>query len=324
MKKIGILFGAERSFPEAFVKRVNETNIKGINGEFVIIDKLLEGKPLDYAVIIDRISYQVPFYRVAMKNAAITGTAVINNPLCWNVDEKFFPYALAKKIGLAVPRTALIPSYDQPDHTSDQTFMNLAFPLDWDAIFEYIGFPAYMKPLSGQLKKEVLKLFDKEDFFDKHKQTGRTVMMLQEQIIFDDYFKCYCVGGKHVHIVQYEPRNPFHLRYAATGPPASKKLLKRMHDHVLKLNQYLGYDINCIDFAVRGGIPYAIDLCNLTPEVNVESLGQETFDWQVQTTAAYAIERAKRQLVDQDNLTWPEYIKTASLKIPAMKAKSSK
>ena len=31
MKKIGVLFGQERSFPMAFVERVNSKNVKGIS-----------------------------------------------------------------------------------------------------------------------------------------------------------------------------------------------------------------------------------------------------------------------------------------------------
>ena len=80
MKKIGILFGKERSFPEAFVQRVNSKNIEGIIAEPVRIDKALQGRPAGYEVIIDRISQDVPFYRTWLKNVALTVTAVINNP----------------------------------------------------------------------------------------------------------------------------------------------------------------------------------------------------------------------------------------------------
>jgi len=311
MKKIGILFGQERSFPEAFVKKVNELAPNGIQAEFVSIDKIFQAEALDYVVIIDRISQDVPFYRAALKNAAITGTAVINNPFWWSADEKFFNNALAVKLGIPVPKTALIPSYEQPTDTSEQSFSNLAFPLDWEAIFEYTGFPAYMKPFDGGGWKEVYKLYDKEDFFDKHSQTKQTVMMLQEEIIFDEYFRCYCIGGKYVRIMPYEPRNPFHLRYVVDGPPPSEQLLKTIHNYVITLNQYLGYDFNTVEFAVRKGIPYAIDFCNPAPDADIRSVGQENFDWVVETSAKYAIERAQKNIKGQDNLTWGTYLQTA-------------
>ena len=90
MKKIGILFGQERSFPTAIVERINNKNIKGISAEPVRIDKVMQGEPSGYAVIIDRISQDIPFYRAYLKNAALCGTAVINNPFWWSADEKFF------------------------------------------------------------------------------------------------------------------------------------------------------------------------------------------------------------------------------------------
>ena len=54
-----------------------------------------------------------------------------------------------------------------------------------------------------------------EDFFQKHSETGQLVMLLQEEIIFDEYYRCYCIGGKYVRIMPYEPRNPHHLRYVS-------------------------------------------------------------------------------------------------------------
>ncbi|HKG05151.1 MAG TPA: hypothetical protein VKB19_01765 [Pedobacter sp.] len=322
MKKIGILFGRERSFPEAFVKRVNEIAGDNIRAEFVSIDKIFQAEPLDYAVIVDRISQDVPFYRAALKNAAITGTAVINNPFWWSADEKFFNNALAVKLGIPVPKTALIPSYEQPDDTSDESFSNLAFPMDWEGIFEYTGFPAYMKPFDGGGWKEVYKLHDREDFFDKHSKTRQTVMMLQEEVVFDEYFRCYCIGGRYVRIMQYEPRNPFHLRYQLNTPPSSEALLATIHEYVLKLNQYLGYDFNTVEFAVRDGVPYAIDFCNPAPDAEVTSVGQENFDWVVEHAALYAIERAQGQVNGQDNLTWGEYLRSSATGRPLQTGQS--
>jgi glutathione synthase/RimK-type ligase-like ATP-grasp enzyme len=320
MKKIGILFGQENSFPQAFVDRINQKAEKNISAEFVRIDKIMQGEPLGYSVIVDRISQDVPFYRASLKNAAITGTAVINNPFWWSADEKFFNNALAVKLGVPVPKTVLLPSKDHPASTSDRSFRNLAFPLDWDAIFDYVGFPAYMKPFDGGGWRDVFKISDKEDLWDKFAQTHQLVMLLQEEIIFDDYFRCYCIGGKHVRIMQYEPRNPHHLRYEHGKAPASKKMLDTITKYVLQLNQYLGYDFNTVEFAVRDGIPYAIDFCNPAPDAEVTSVGQDNFEWVVETAANYAIERAKKQKDGIDNLTWGEFVKTGAAGKPLVAA----
>jgi hypothetical protein len=309
MKKIGILFGQENTFPMAFVERVNSKKIKGVVAEPVSIDKVVQGALSDYAVIIDRISQDVPFYRAYLKNAAISGTAVINNPFWWSADEKFFNNALAIKVGVPVPNTVLLPSKVRPDDTSANSFRNLQ-NMDWDAIFEYIGFPAYMKPHSGGGWKSVYKLHDKEEFFEKYAETEQLVMMLQSEVIFDEYFRCYCLGGKNVHIMPYEPRNPHHLRYV-TESKASKALLKTVHDYVLRLNEALGYDFNTVEFGVQDGIPYAIDFCNPAPDAELTSVGQANFDWIVENAANMAIERALAHKEGADNLTWGSFVKNA-------------
>lgn len=314
-RKIGLLYGKERSFPEALIKRINEKKIKGITAEAVHINKVIQGDPSGYDVIIDRISQDVPFYRAYLKNAAISGTAVINNPFWWSADEKFFNNALATKIGVPVPKTVILPSRDLPDDTSAESFSNLSYPLDWNAIFDYVGFPAYMKPFAGGGWKNVYRLTSSEDFFQVHAETGQLVMLLQEEIIFDQYYRCYCIGGKHVRIMPYEPRNPHHLRYIADFKPTAK-MLKTIKEIVLKINNHLGYDFNTVELAIRDGIPYAIDFCNPAPDADLKSVGEENFNWVVETSANYAIEIAQQLKEGQDNLTWGEYVNKSVSKIP--------
>ena len=311
MKKIGVLFGQERSFPMAFIERVNSKNVEGVIAEPVRIDKVVQGNSDEYAVIVDRISQDVPFYRAFLKNAAISGTAVINNPFWWSADEKFFNNALAVKIGVPVPKTVILPSREIPPDTSNLSFSNLAYPMDWETIFKYVGFPAYMKPFAGGGWKHVYKLDSKEDFFDKHSETGQLVMLLQEEIVFTEYYRCYCIGRKHVLIMPYEPRNPHHLRYVASFTPSPERL-KQMEDIVLRICNYLGYDFNTVELAIRDSVPYAIDFCNPAPDAERTSVGEENFAWVVETAANYAIERAQKHVEGADNLTWGEYVKRSS------------
>ena len=313
MKKIGILFGMEDTFPWAFCERVNQiTGKNGIIAEPVSIECVEQGVATDYAVIIDRISQDVPFYRAYLKNAALSGTAVINNPFWWSADEKFFNNALAVKLGVPVPKTVLLPSKERPDDTSEKSFRNLKFPMNWEYMFERIGFPAYMKPHAGGGWKSVYKVENPDDMWNKHGETGQLVMMLQEEIEFTDYYRCYCLGQKYVHIMPYEPRNPHHLRYATkpqTQGAEYKKLMATIKDYVLKLNLALGYDFNTVEFAIRDGIPYAIDFCNPAPDADVHSVGQENFEWIVETSAKMAIEKAKKHKEGKNNCTWGTFIK---------------
>lgn len=308
MKKIGILFGQESTFPQAFVDRVNQKGESGITAEFVRIDKVVQAAPTEYAVILDRISQDVPFYRAYLKNAAIAGTVVINNPFWWSADDKFFNNAVAERIGVAVPRTVLLPSRQHPPDTNEKSFRNLAYPLDWDAIFDYIGFPAFFKPFAGGGWKHVYKVEDRDHFFEVYGKTNTLVMMLQEEIRFTSYFRCYCVGRRDVRIMEYDPRRPFREQYSREPKPIPPELHARMEADVLKLNRALGYDLNTVELAIRDGIPHAIDFCNPAPDADVHSVGESNFEWIVETMANLAIDRAKQHREGHLNVPWGEFV----------------
>jgi hypothetical protein len=310
MKKIGILFGQETTFPPAFVERVNSKNEKNIVAEYVKIDKVVQGGANGYDVIIDRISQDVPFYRAMLKNAAMTGTAVINNPFWWSADDKFFNNALMTKLDVAVPKTVLLPSNQHPDDTNANSFRNLDYPLNWDAMFSYVGFPAFFKPFAGGGWKNVYRLESPDDFFKAYNDTGQLVMMLQEEIQFTEYFRCYCLDRKDVHVMSYDPKQPHHLRYVQNPKPIQKPMMEKILHAVLTINNALGYDFNTVELAVRDGIPYAIDFCNPAPDADKNSVGEENFEWIVETAANMAIRRAKEHKTGQNNLTWGSFIKT--------------
>jgi hypothetical protein len=311
MKKIGILFGQEHSFPPAFVDRVNQkTGGKEIVAEFVKIDKVAQGEPCGYDVVIDRISQDVPFYRAWLKNAALTGTAVVNNPFWWSADDKFFNNALATKIDVAVPRTVLLPSNQPPPDTNEKSFRNLAYPLDWEGIFSYVGWPAFFKPFAGGGWKNVYRLHDSDEFFRAYNETGQLVMMLQEEVKFDMYFRCYCIDQRRVRIMPYDPRHPYHLRYQTEWqtPP---EILRKVEQGVLTLNQFLGYDLNTVEFAIRGGVPVAIDFCNPAPDAEAANVGQANFEWVVEAVSEMAIRKAKVHVQDRNNLSWGKFVHAA-------------
>jgi hypothetical protein len=316
MKKIGILYGQEQSFPPAFVERVNQkTGGREIMAEPVRIDKVVQGEPTGYDVVIDRISQDVPFYRAWLKNEALTGCAVVNNPFWWSADEKFFNNALATKIGVAVPKTVLLPSHVTPPDTNDQSFRNLGYPLDWESIFAYVGWPAFFKPFAGGGWKNVYRLHNPEEFFRAYSETGQLVMMLQEEVTFEMYFRCYCIDQRQVKVMNYEPRNPYHLRYV-TDWKAPRQILEAVEWGVLQLNQYLGYDLNTVEFAIRDGVPVAIDFCNPAPDAERSNVGEENFKWVLEAVTEMAIRKAREHVAGQDNLSWGKFVQAAATRRP--------
>jgi len=291
MKKVGILFGMENTFPGALVAKINELNA-GVIAEFVDLGTTTMADPTKYDVIIDRISHDVPYYRAYLKNAVLGGTIVINNPFWWSADDKFFNYALGSRIGVAIPKTVLLPSYQQPPNTTSQSMRNLRYPLDWKEVFDYVGFPAFLKPHSGGGWKHVYKIHNEGDFFHFYHQTGDLVMTLQEGIEFKEYVRCYCIGQEKVHVMQYDPRQPHENRYVKNPQPLDPKLEQRIVDDCQKLCRALGYDLNTVEFAVRDGIPYAIDFLNPAPDADYHSVGAENFTWVVNAVADLAIKNA--------------------------------
>ncbi|MEO6806957.1 MAG: hypothetical protein ABI286_01395 [Edaphobacter sp.] len=299
MKKIGVLFGMENTFPSALVDRINSMDIENIRAEFVHVGGVRMAKPSGYAVIIDRISHDIPFYRAFLKNAALTGTQIINNPFWWSADDKFFNYALAHKLGVAVPKTVLLPHKKFPPQTSERSMRNLQFPLDWDSIFDYIGFPAFLKPHDGGGWRDVYHVHNRDEFFHAYDQTRDLCMTLQAAVNFKEYFRCYVVGQSDVRIMPYDPRRPHEHRYVIASqekdpPKYNRNLLKRVKRDAITLCRALGYDLNTVEFACENGVPYAIDFMNPAPDADLHSVGKESFDWIVNAVAKLAIKKAQK------------------------------
>ena len=318
MKRIGILFGMENSFPGALVEYINARNLEGIQAEFVEIGAVRLDRAPSYAVIVDRISHDIPFYRAWLKYAAINGTAIINNPFWCSADDKFFNYALAARLGVAVPPTVILPHKMHPNGTTEKSMRNLEFPLDWDAVFAYVGEHGYLKPVDGGGWRDVYNVHDREEFYRAYDQSRDLCMMYQKAVDFTAYFRCYVVGRKKVRIMPYDPRRPHAERYIQKPPRYSKKLLKRIEQDSLKLCRALGYDLNTVEFAVENGIPYAIDFMNPAPDADLHSVGPANFDWIVREVAELAI--AKAQAAPQSpELLWSVFLGAEPIPVKPVK-----
>jgi len=292
MKRIGVLYGMEQSFPPALVDRINAMGLAGVGAEHLKVGAVEMAGACGYDVIVDRISHDIPFYRSFLKNAVLTGTKVINNPFWWSADDKFFNYALASELGVAVPPTVLLPHKKHPEGTSDQSMRNLVYPLNWERVFDYVGFPAFLKPHDGGGWKSVYKVNSPDEFFRAYDESEDLCMTLQRGVKFQEYFRCYVIDQRKVHVMRYDPGQPHHLRYVPGNPAPSPALGERMVSDALKLCRALGYDLNTVEFAVEDGIPYAIDFMNPAPDAAIESVGPENFRWVVDAVAEMAVERA--------------------------------
>lgn len=308
MKIIGVLYGMENQFPPALVDRINAMDLPDVKAEHLKVDGVKMDEISRYDVIVDRISHDIPFYRSYLKQAALGGTAIINNPFWWSADDKFFNYALADRMGVAIPKTVLLPHFVHPPGTTDRSMRNLAYPLDWEGIFEYVGFPAFLKPHDGGGWKNVSKVCNAQEFFDAYHQSGDLCMTLQRGVNFDFYFRCYVVDQKHVRVMQYDPRLPFHERYVKAPREVPEALMQRVVGDSIKICQALGYDLNTVEFAEEGGVPYAIDFMNPAPDADLFSVGPENFEWVISHVAEMAIARARANERRPIELRWSAFL----------------
>ena len=307
MATIGVLYGMEESFPPALVDRIIAMGVADIKAEHLKVGGVFMAEPSGYDVIIDRISHDIPFYRSFLKNAVLKGTRVINNPFWWSADDKFFNYALAHELGVAVPKTVLLPHKEFPPGTTAKSMRNLHYPLDWDGIFAHIGFPAFLKPHDGGGWKDVYKVDNPAEFFAAYDQSRDLCMTLQAAVKFQEYFRCYVVDQSRVHIMRYDPGQPHHLRYVPGNPPPEEGLRARITRDSLSLCRALGYDLNTVEFAVEDGVPYAIDFMNPAPDAGLESVGPENFEWIVDAVSRMAIDRAQHP-VKTPNFSWATFL----------------
>src|SRR6476469_3153550 len=305
---VGLLCGREFSFPPAFIHAVNELGKKsGVTAEMVKFGGTKMGEPPPYRVIVDRISHEVEFYRASLKHAVLQGTYVINNPFWWTADAQFFNYSVASTLGLAIPKTIVLPQKDYPKDIdlTPESLRNMEYPIDWDGLLDYVGRPAILKPYSGGGWKHVYKVNDKAELLEAFDRTAPYCMTLQQFINFDKYVRCFTFGKTDITPVAYDPRE---RRYLVAHQYLSPELGARVVRDAQTINQALGYEMNTIEFAVEGDVPYAIDYLNPAPDFERDRITPFYFSHVVEKMAALVIDRALHGTPSQSWPRWEEML----------------
>jgi hypothetical protein len=302
MLKIGVIVGREWSWPPAFIEEVNKRDA-GVIAEYALLGGTRMDEPCPYAVIVDRISHEVPYYRSYLKNAVLQGTYVVNNPFMWTADDKFFGAALVTQLGVASPKTVALPNKDYvPGIVHNESLRNLVYPVPWEAHIEYLGgFPVVLKDAHGGGWKQVHIVRSYDDLWKAYNESGLLTMVLQEFIKWDPgmYVRCMCLGQSEVLVRKYDPDERRYLPF-----DMGQDLHDRIVSDSLKIVRALGYDMNTIEWAIRDGMPYAIDFMNPAPDMDINSTGVDYHRWCVEHMADLCIRLAKEPQPQAAEMRW--------------------
>jgi hypothetical protein len=297
MLKVGLIVGREWSFPPALIDEVASRNA-GVEVEYVKLGGTSMDEALPYAVIVDRISHEVPYYRTYLKHAVLQGVTVVNNPFMWTADDKLFDASLATKLGVASPKTIALPNKEYvPGIKHDESLRNLQYPLDWDAIIAHIGMPCILKDAHGGGWKEVHVCRSKDELIVNYNSSGLLTMIVQEFIEWDQFIRCMSLGQRDVLCMKYDPKNRC---YVPEEDHLTPELEVRIKKDSLTLMRALGYDMCSLEFAVRDGVPYAIDFMNPAPDMDINSLTPHYFEWVLKHMADLVIRLAKERAPRRD------------------------
>jgi hypothetical protein len=302
--KIGLLLGREWSMPPALIEEVAARKA-GVVAEYVKLGAPKMDEPCRYRVIVDRISHEVPMYRAWLKQAVLQGTTVVNNPFMWSADDKFFGAALATSIGVASPKTMVLPNKAYvPGIKHDESLKNLTYPLDWDLIIGYVGLPCILKDAHGGGWRDVYVCKTQDELIRNYDQSGLLTMVVQEFINWQHFVRCMCLGQEDILVMKYDPKE---RRYLVEPGFLGPELESRVVEDARALVRALGYDMNSIEFAIRDGVPYAIDFMNPAPDMDIYSLTPDYFRWVITHLADMTIRLAKEPPAVREN-RWNRFL----------------
>jgi hypothetical protein len=301
-KKIGLLIGREWSWPSAFITEVNKRNA-GVTAEFVKLGGTFLDKAIGYDVIIDRMSHEIPYYRVFLKAAALQGVYVINNPFTWASDDRFFGIARAHQLGLEVPRTVVLPNKRVETQVVPESFRNLEYPMNWRGIIDYVGVPAILKDADAAGRKPSQRVYDVDDLIQKYDESDTLTMIVQEIVEPGEHVHVFVVGQEQTLAVRYSVDQ---ASYLPDFGEVDEAAIGQMKEAAVALTRSYGYDLNLVEFIVRDGVPVVVNHTNPAPEMDINLLKPAHFSWCVNEVANWAVHIAESPLKQIPQSSWQD------------------
>jgi hypothetical protein len=291
-KRVGLIVGREKDWPNAFIAEMEKRDA-GISAEFVKIAGTYMDDGCPYAVIFDRMSQVIPYYRAYVKYAAMQGAYIINDPFVWSVDSRFFGTAVVNSLGYISPKTVVLPNKDIETPVIPDSFRNLDYPMDWEGIIEYVGVPAIFKETRSGGRRWAHRVNSVEDLIQRYDESGTRTMILQEIISGGEHIHCLVVGQESVMPLRYSRSEN---RYLADAALQDNDLAEEIIASALAITKAYGYDINMIEYILRDDQFYVINGTNPAPVLDRQLMTEQQFSWAVSETISLAIKRIEEPL----------------------------
>ncbi|MCA1735835.1 MAG: hypothetical protein LC739_06940 [Actinobacteria bacterium] len=322
---IGLSLGADLEWPLFYEDIIGRLDLKvprgddvlTFNVERVTIEPFFLGQPVKYAVLLDRLTHWYHTSREWIKKAVVFNDLyVFNNPFTLQSMEKHTSYAAMMRLGLPVPRTALLPPKEYeaaPD--LEVTLGQYARLFNLREVAEEIGYPCYLKPFDGGAWRGVSRIENEDQLLNAYEQSGRWIMHLQEAVEPYDLFVRALAVGPQVNVIRYDPAAPMHDRYKIDFNFVNADEWQLLSDMVLTINSFFNWDFNSCESLRKDGQFYPIDFANACPDSQVTSLHYH-LPWLVKSKIRWSLFVAATGRKVRHNPDWEAFFEIADSGAP--------
>jgi hypothetical protein len=183
----------------------------------------------------------------------------------------------------------VLPNKEVAADTVPDSYRNLVYPMDWQAIVDYIGSPAIFKDVRSGGRRFAHRVNSVDDLIQRYDESGTRTMILQQVIESDVQYHCLVIGRAKSLLMPYSLGTSRYIDSVSLDAAT----LQRMADATHKIAHIYGYDINMSEFAIQNGDIYLINATNPSPIVDRELMRPSQFEWIAQEVANLAIMRAR-------------------------------
>jgi hypothetical protein len=272
--KVGIL----ESKSDTFINDVI-ANLSGVEIEFLHFRQQRAPISGDFRVIVDRASFCHSFLKETMKNLALSGTYIINNPFSSTVTNKLIDIGISSTLGISFPKTFVLPGANLTEETEEW----IGEPI-WEQIIDEVGLPCILKPFDGYGWTNVYTTNSLEELKEVYySMSPSQVMLVQRLIRYEDYYRAFCINKKNVLFVKWIPK-PFSMgQYLYSDLKPIENMVDKLTKVTIEMNTCLDLDVNAVEWCIdENGHPWVIDAFNEVPEISKEALPEAYYNWIVE------------------------------------------